>query len=94
MMSIDTPMVDTGLLMPCQVERSLFVDGAAVAGESVEDPPPALLCQVKGRRLSFQVSTQSRMSWASAWTLRCVERWSFLVVRAENHRSTRFIHDP
>jgi hypothetical protein len=75
------------------LERSLFVEGAAVAGESVEDLLGALV-PGEGSGVSFQVSTQSRMSWASAWTLRCAERWSVLVVRAENHRSTRFIYDP
>jgi hypothetical protein len=34
------------------------------------------------------------MSAAKALTERCAERWNFLVARAENQRSTRFIHDP
>jgi len=75
------------------LERSLFAERAAVADESVEDLLGALV-PGEGSGLSFQVSTQWRMSWASAWTLPGAERWSFLVVRAENHRSTRFIHDP
>src|SRR3954467_15815188 len=34
------------------------------------------------------------MPSASSWTERSAERCNFLVVSAENHRSTRFIHDP
>src|SRR4051794_11851762 len=43
---------------------------------------------------SFHVAAQSLMSAASSLTERCAERCNFFVVNAENHRSTRFIHDP
>ena len=51
------------------------------------------MCQVKGVGFWFQFSTQAVMSAARALTLRCAERCSFLVVSAENQRSTWLSHD-
>ena len=51
------------------------------------------LCQVNGLGLSFQVSAQLRRSAARSLTVRWAERCSFLVVSAENHRSTRWVRD-
>jgi len=42
------------------------------------------LCQTKGFGFSFQAAVQALMSFASAFTLLCAERWSFFVVRALN----------
>jgi hypothetical protein len=54
----------------------------------------AVLVHTKGPGFSLQVAAQSKMLAASSLKLRCAERFSFLVVSVENHRSTRFVHDP
>jgi hypothetical protein len=75
------------------LKRWPFVDGGAVAGDAAQDLVGGLGPH-EGLGFWFQVSTQSVMSAAKALTERCAERWNFLVARAENQRSTRFIHDP
>jgi hypothetical protein len=69
------------------------VDGGTVVG-SRSRICSADLVHTNSSGISFQVAAQSKMSAVSSLTLRCAERFSFLVVRAENHRSTRFIHEP
>jgi hypothetical protein len=70
-----------------------LVDCGALAGKALENSS-AVLCQTNGLGFWLQLSTHARMSAASFLVLRWAERYSFLVVSAENHRSTRFIHDP
>jgi hypothetical protein len=68
------------------------VDGCAVAGEAFEDvfgglgPYERPRVLVPCGRPCFDVGGESL-------TLRWAERCNFLVVSAENQRSTRFIHE-
>ena len=55
----------------------------------------AVLTQVKGRGLAFQVRIQSWMSFSNAWTEVCTPRRMSLSVSRPNQRSTWLIQlDP
>ncbi len=79
-----------------RLKRSVsLVDRCAVAGEAFEDLLRGLVPHdTKGLGPSFQTAAQALMSAASSFTLQWAERLSFLVVRAEDYRSTMFIHEP
>ena len=53
----------------------------------------ALLTHLKGLGSAFQRSAQFLIPLMSSFTLWWTLRWRYLVVRAENHLSTWFIHD-
>ena len=53
----------------------------------------AVLCQVKGLGLLFQLSVQVLIEFWRSRTEVWMARRSHLVVSSENQRSTRFIHE-
>jgi hypothetical protein len=71
-----------------------LVDGGAVVGEAFEDLVCGLAPHERGGVLVPMMGPGLDVGGELFLTLRWADRWSFLVVSAENQRSTRFIHEP